>query len=94
MTVAECSDELNFSSFSSVVGFHTVPGQHGQLTLTSFGEGYMHVCLDVTCHLVLAEWPRSFMCRRGNMGWNGHQIRSEQKDNSGEENSPAPSPGT
>ena len=39
---------------------------------------------------LLAEWPGSFPCRCWTRGWVGHRVWvSTQKDNSGEENSPA-----
>ena len=28
---------------------------------------------------LLAEWPGSFMCHCNNMGWNGHQIKSQHR---------------
>ena len=42
-TVTECfPNELRMSSFS-LIGSHTVPGQHSQPTLTLLGQGCMHV---------------------------------------------------
>ena len=45
--VAECSyvfpDELRVSSFSSVIGSHTMPAQNSQPTPTSLGHGCMRV---------------------------------------------------
>ena len=37
----------------SLMGSHTVPGQHSQSTLTSLGQNCMHDCVAVTCHLHL-----------------------------------------
>ena len=41
----------------------------------------VYACLAVTCHLhlLLAEWPGSFRCYCGNMGWNRYQSKSQHR---------------
>ena len=43
MTTAEFPEVLQVSSFSTVIGFHTMLGQHSQLTPTSLGQRWLHV---------------------------------------------------
>ena len=42
MTVAEHS-VLSYCEFVSLIGSHTVPGQHSRFTLTLMGHGCVHV---------------------------------------------------
>ena len=54
-------DELNVSSFSSVIGSHSMLGKHSQPTLTLPGPGHMCV-LGVTCHLHFWQNDLGLLC--------------------------------
>ena len=69
----------------SLMGFHIMPGQHSQPTLTLLDQGCMRIYLSA----LLVEWPGSFTCQCSNTGVDRTLNKSGQKVNSGEENSPA-----
>ena len=53
----------------SLIGYHTLPGQHSQPTPTLLGQGCIQLCLPVSSHLHFVRKYQSFTCHCSRTGW-------------------------
>ena len=82
MTVTKCSlTSCMWVHF--LMGSHTTPvQQHSQPTPSLLGQGYMHACLGVSCHLHFWQNDRGYLhATEVTQGWNGHWISQHTKSN-------------
>ena len=73
--------------FVSLMGYHTIPGQHNQPTLTLFGRrsswlvgSRVYACLAVTCHLYFWQNDKGLLCAPVvTQGWNRYWSKSQHR---------------